>query len=104
MANEFEALTADELYLLHLEITAVLKERLAAKKELLEQQLQRLHPPEDNSAPKSRRPYPPVTAKFQNPDQPLECWSGRGKRPRWLDAQLRSGKQVDDFRIDQAES
>ena len=42
MANEFEALTADELYLLHLEITAVLKERLAAKKELLEQQLQRL--------------------------------------------------------------
>ena len=85
MANDFEALTADELYLLHLEITAVLKEKLAAKRELLEQQLHRLHPPEDSAVTRFRRPYPPVRAKFQNPDQPLECWSGRGKRPRWLE-------------------
>src|SRR5437879_12774747 len=102
MANDFEALTADELYLLHLEITAVLKEKLAAKKHLLEQQLHRLHPPDDHAVTRSRRPYPPVNAKYRNPDQPSDSWSGRGKRPRWLDAQLRSGKQIDDFRIHRA--
>jgi DNA-binding protein H-NS len=99
MANDFEALTTDELYLLHLEITAVLKEKLAAKKHLLEQQLHRLHPLDNHEITQARRPYPPVKAKFRNPDQPSETWSGRGKRPRWLDKHLRSGKRIDDFRI-----
>lgn len=102
MTNDLEALSADELYLLHLNVAAVLKGKLTAKMQLLEQQLHRLHPSEGPAISQSRRPYPPVRAKFQNPDQPLECWSGRGKRPRWLDAQLRSGKRIDDFRIDRA--
>jgi DNA-binding protein H-NS len=102
MANDLEALTADELYLLHLDVTAVLREKLVAKQSALEKQLQRLHPPDDHEITRSRRPYPPVRAKFRNPDRPSESWSGRGKRPRWLDAQLRSGKQIDDFRIDRA--
>jgi DNA-binding protein H-NS len=34
-----------------------------------------------------------------NPKQPSETWAGRGKLPRWLNARLRSGKQLDDFRI-----
>ena len=102
MANNFEALTADELYLLHLEVAAVLREKLVAEKNALEERLQRLHPPNDPEITQARRPYPPVRAKFRNPDQPSESWSGRGKRPRWLDAQLRSGKQIDDFRINRA--
>jgi DNA-binding protein H-NS len=101
MANDFEALTADELYLLHLDVTAVLKKKLVARKDVLDGQLHRLHLP-DRPITRSHRPYPPVRAKFRNPDQPSESWSGRGKRPRWLDAQLRSGKQIDDFRIDRA--
>ena len=36
MANDFEALTADELYSLHLEVTAVLREKLVAEKNALE--------------------------------------------------------------------
>jgi DNA-binding protein H-NS len=102
MANDFEALTADELYLLHLEVTAVLREKLVAKKNALETRLQQLHPLEDHEVTQARRPYPPVKAKYRNPDLPSESWSGRGRRPRWLDAQLRSGKQIDDFRIDRA--
>ncbi|WP_430642597.1 H-NS histone family protein [Bradyrhizobium paxllaeri] len=35
------------------------------------------------------RSYPPV--KYQNPDQPSETWTGRGKEPRWLVAQLKLG-------------
>ena len=102
MANDFQALTSDELYLLHLEVAAVLREKLVAEKNALEERLQRLHPPNGHEITQPRRPYPPVRAEFRNPDQPSESWSGRGKRPRWLDAQLRSGKQIDDFRIDRA--
>lgn len=100
MANDFEEWTADELYLLHLEVAAVLRKKLLAKKNALEERLEQLHRP----VTQARRPYPTVKAKFRNPDQPAETWSGRGKQPRWLDAQLRSGKRIDDFRIDRAAS
>jgi DNA-binding protein H-NS len=46
-----------------------------------------------------RRPYPTVVPKYRNPDRPSETWAGRGKKPRWLAAQLKSGKRIDDFRI-----
>ena len=41
---------------------------------------------------RQRRPYPKVLPKHRNPKNPAETWSGRGKQPRWLTAQLRSGK------------
>jgi len=50
----------------------------------------------------SRRQYPTVVPKFRNPNQPSQTWAGRGKRPRWLTAYLKSGKRIDDFRIKQA--
>ena len=34
--------------------------------------------------------------------EPSETWAGRGKKPRWLTAQLKSGKRIDGFRIDLA--
>jgi DNA-binding protein H-NS len=49
-----------------------------------------------------RRPYPAVVPKYRNPERPSETWAGRGKKPRWLAAQLKSGKRIDDFRIRQA--
>ena len=47
----------------------------------------------------ARRPYPRVLPKFKNPTQPTETWAGRAKLPRWLAAQLSSGRKLDDFRI-----
>jgi H-NS histone family len=44
-----------------------------------------------------RRPYPKVP-KYQNPAQPSETWSGRGK-PRWLAPRLSAGKKIDYFRV-----
>jgi DNA-binding protein H-NS len=48
---------------------------------------------------KSRRPYPKVLPKFRNPGNPTETWCGRGKTPRWLSAQLASGRSIEEFRI-----
>jgi DNA-binding protein H-NS len=41
----------------------------------------------------------PVAAKYRNPANPSETWAGRGLKPRWLVAALKSGKKVDDFAI-----
>ncbi|MBN8726553.1 MAG: H-NS histone family protein [Xanthomonadales bacterium] len=38
-------------------------------------------------------------AKFRNPDDPNQTWSGRGKRPNWFHAALASGKSENDLLI-----
>ena len=43
----------------------------------------------------SARKRMPARAKYANPDNPVETWSGRGRRPRWIDAALKSGKSLD---------
>jgi DNA-binding protein H-NS len=40
-----------------------------------------------------------VAPKYRNPENPAETWAGRGLRPRWLAAALKSGKKLEDFRI-----
>ena len=37
--------------------------------------------------------------KFRNPDDPRQTWTGRGKRPRWLNDKLNAGKDLQDFAI-----
>ena len=119
--NDFKSMSTDELWVLHEEIAARLAAALTAEKSVLENRLRRLqrgietqHATDDakssdakssgakSSGAKSsteRRPYPPVVPKYRNPDRPSETWAGRGKKPRWLAAQLKSGKRIDDFRI-----
>lgn len=100
--TEIKSLSIDELWVLHEAVGAVLAEKMAAEKKLLEERLRLLT--KSNVGPtgktsKLRRPYPPVLPKFRNPDKPAETWAGRGKQPRWLRKQLRTGKRMDDFRI-----
>lgn len=40
-----------------------------------------------------------VAAKYVNPSNPTETWSGRGRPPRWLAAKVKSGAKFDDFKI-----
>ena len=47
---------------------------------------------------KPRRKYPRVLPKYRNP-QTSETWSGRGKRPRWLVAAMKSGHKIEEFKI-----
>ena len=41
----------------------------------------------------------PVPAKYADPDNPDNTWSGRGRKPKWLVAQLDQGKSVEDFAL-----
>jgi DNA-binding protein H-NS len=40
-----------------------------------------------------------VAPKYRNPENPAETWAGRGLKPRWLAAAIKTGKKLDDFRI-----
>jgi DNA-binding protein H-NS len=40
-----------------------------------------------------------VAPKYRNPENPAETWAGRGLKPRWLAAAIKSGKKLDDFMI-----
>lgn len=50
-------------------------------------------------APKSKRAGTTVAAKYRNPDDEEQTWSGRGKRPRWFNDALKAGKKESDLLV-----
>jgi DNA-binding protein H-NS len=40
-----------------------------------------------------------VAAKYANPDNPSETWTGRGRKPRWLTAKLQEGGKIEKYLI-----
>ena len=106
-----DGMSVDEMWRLHEEISRVLSVRLTSEKRELEKRLAQLHgekeirrsepaeePPVKGSF-RERRKYPQVFPKYQNPNQPSETWSGRGKQPRWLAAALEKGRTIEEFVI-----
>jgi DNA-binding protein H-NS len=90
--KDLEKMSVDELWILHEEIRSILSTKMDAEKRELERRLVQLEG-------RTRRSYPKVHAKYCNPERPSETWSGRGRQPRWVSAQLGSGKTVDEFLI-----
>jgi DNA-binding protein H-NS len=100
--HDLESMSLDELWSLHEFIASVLGRKISAEKARLDQRLREIGQSTADSAKKvshARRAYPQVFPKYKNPARPSETWAGRGKQPRWLTAQLSSGKKLDDFRI-----
>ena len=105
--HDLNSMSVDELWSLHEFVSAALARKIPAETAKLDQRLRQLglgavsHAVSHNVKKMShaRRPYPQVFPKYRNPAEPSETWAGRGKRPRWLTAQLKSGKRIDDFRI-----
>jgi DNA-binding protein H-NS len=108
---DFEKMPLDDLWALHEQISNVLSSRIIAEKEQLEKRLVQLNrgkgakrsvlllKSSEAKADRPRRKYPKVFPKYRNPAEPTETWSGRGKRPRWLESALKSGKPIEDFQI-----
>ena len=102
--GDWANLTTAELWRLYDEVTTVLSRRMTAEKVKLEERLRKIEGTAVSSptGERQRRPYPPVLPKYQNPKNPSETWSGRGKQPRWLKAQLRAGKKLNDLLINRS--
>jgi DNA-binding protein H-NS len=47
---------------------------------------------------KRKRRQPPKQ-KYRNPDKPSQTWSGRGKKPAWVEKALEQGKSLKDLQI-----
>jgi DNA-binding protein H-NS len=75
-----------------------LSRKLSEEKKRLDRRLRQLNGGHI-SPTHERRPYPRVLPKYRNPDRPSQTWAGRGKKPRWIVAQLRAGRKLDDFQI-----
>jgi DNA-binding protein H-NS len=96
---DLKSMSTQELSILYDKIAAILTEKIVAQKTVLEDRLKQLDrrvPVERTGEAARPRAYPTVLPKFRNPDN---TWAGRGKKPRWLSVQLKSGKQIEDFRI-----
>ena len=103
--HDLKSMSIDELWSLHEQVATVLARKISTEKGRLEQRLRELGQGQlmsDGHVSRARRPYPKVVPKFRNPKLPSETWAGRGKQPRWLAVQLRAGKKLDDFRIQQS--
>jgi DNA-binding protein H-NS len=99
--SNLESMSINELWILHEKTRAILSTKLDAEKHELERRLAQLSGHNEPHG-RGRRPYPKVHPKYRNPERPFETWSGRGKQPRWVGAQLRTGKKVDDLLISRA--
>jgi DNA-binding protein H-NS len=97
--SNLESMSVDELWKLHEQIRAILSTKIGAEKHELERRLAQLNGRSCERIKRSRRPYPKVHPKYQNPEEPSETWSGRGKQPRWVGALLGKGMRVDDLLI-----
>ena len=96
--DEINSMSVDDLWSLHDKLAFILSRKLSEEKERLERRLRQLNGGH-TSLTHARRPYPRVLPKYRNPDRPSQTWAGRGKKPRWIVAQLRAGRRLDDFRI-----
>jgi len=100
--HNLKSMSVDELWSLYELVVSVLARKISSEQAALEQKLRELGQNTADIIKKvshARRPYPQVFPKYRNPARPAETWAGRGKQPRWLTAELRSGKKLDDFRI-----
>jgi DNA-binding protein H-NS len=107
-AGHLVSLSVDELWTFREELETLLAAKIAVEIRELERRIDRLHVVNGAAtssgkastlAKPPRRPYPEVLPKYRNPTPPFETWSGRGRQPRWLNAQLEFGKQLEDFKI-----
>jgi DNA-binding protein H-NS len=108
-----ESMSIDEMWQLHERIIQILSNKLTSEKRELEKRLAKLRRESEmpvtepaaagHNARRERRKYPRVLPKYQNPKEPFETWSGRGKQPRWLTAALKTGHAIEDFVISKVE-
>jgi DNA-binding protein H-NS len=103
MVMNLKSMTIDALIGLRGKIDAILGAKVAEERRSLETELAKLSRVEmgggRSKAGFGRGIRGKVAPKYRNPDNPGETWAGRGLKPRWLAAALKTGKKLDDFSI-----
>jgi DNA-binding protein H-NS len=96
-----EKMPTSKLESLRAEVEATIAIKVAARRQELEKQLSELLEISGRGNG-SHRGHPKtriVAVKYRNPKNADEVWSGRGRMPLWLGAQVKAGKDREDFLI-----
>ena len=86
------------------EITLRERHRLQEIRDRIEQLASGLNMSLEEVMGQKPRSQPPGKVKtseirFRNPANPAQTWTGRGKRPRWLQQALEQGARLEDFTV-----
>lgn len=108
MTQDLAQLTLDELSKILSEAQKALEERKISERKAV---LKEIHEcaasigvtvtinGEKSQGRDSARKGQKVAAKYRNPINASETWTGRGVKPRWLKALIDTGKRIEDFLI-----
>jgi DNA-binding protein H-NS len=102
MLMNLKSMSIDALVGLRGKIDAALSSKVAGERRALETELAKLTRYEGGTRAKSivgRGARGKVAPKYRNPENSAETWAGRGLKPRWLTAAIKSGKKLEDFSI-----
>ena len=94
-----KSMSIEKLAALRDQVEAALSSKFLEQRRSLESSLSKLGRFQGGKPSKAVRGYGGVAPKYRNPENPAETWAGRGLRPRWLTAALKSGKKIEDFLI-----
>jgi DNA-binding protein H-NS len=97
-----KAMSVDKLTTLLSQVDAVLTTKVAQQKLAVHAKLANLGKVKGTSGSVRLGAGGTVAPKYRNPENPSETWAGRGLKPRWLSAALKSGKKLEHFLIEHA--
>jgi DNA-binding protein H-NS len=91
-----EKMPTGKLESLRAEVEAVIATKVAERRQELQSQLSELLEIRNSSGRGKARS---VAVKYRNPKNADEVWSGRGRMPLWLGAEIKAGKDREEFLI-----
>ena len=96
-----EKMPTAKLETLRAEVEAMIASKVTERRHELQSQLSELLAitGTKNGAGRGRGKVRSVAAKYRNPKNTEEVWSGRGRMPLWLGAEIKAGKSREDFLI-----
>jgi len=97
-----KAMSLAKLSKLKEQVETVLRTKVADERRVVEErlgQLNRLGLNGGRGKATGRGSRGAIAPKYRNPENHAETWAGRGLKPRWLAAALKSGKKLEDFTI-----
>jgi DNA-binding protein H-NS len=95
-----KTMSIDKLMKLKTDVEATLTLKVSEQRRALESELSKLggYRPGKKAA-RGGLAGRHIAPKYRNPENPAETWAGRGLKPRWLAAAIKSGKKLEDFAI-----
>jgi DNA-binding protein H-NS len=96
-----EKMPTGKLQNLRAEVEAMIATKVAERRKELQSQLSELRKisGHGNGARRDRGKTGSAGIKYRNPKNADQVWSGRGRMPLWLGAEIKAGKDRDDFLV-----